>query len=265
MSVRPPIPLYYRIYLDLKQKIIDQEWKPGQELPSETELKTRYGCARQTIRRALDGLVQDGVIVRKHGIGTFVAESQIVQPIGRIYSTSESIKARGETPQTSLISLETLPAGPFAERLELPDHVTSVYKLKRLRLANHTPIALMTTFIPTDLVPGFDKLVQEIDSLYEIFEREYGFHLAHANEVICASKLSPGDAKLLQCRPDDPALQVERTTYLDNGRVIEYMHELFRYDRFSISLRLEGRDGRPTAPTVERDPGLSTPSPAARS
>src|SRR5690606_10520264 len=111
------------------------------------------------------------------GIGTFVAESQIVQPIGRIYSTSESIKARGETPQTSLISLETLPAGPFAERLELPDHVTSVYKLKRLRLANHTPIALMTTFIPTDLVPGFDKLVQEIDSLYEIFEREYGFHL----------------------------------------------------------------------------------------
>jgi len=250
MSVKTPIPLYYRIYLDLKQKITDQEWKPGDELPSETELKLRYGCARQTIRRALDELVQDGIIVRKHGVGTFVAESQIVQPIGRIYSTSESIRARGETPKTVVISLEAIPAEPFAKRLQLPDHVTSVYKLKRLRLANNTPLALMTTYIPTDLVPGFGEHVRKIESLYQIFEWEYGFRLSHANEVICASKLTAEDAKLLHCRPDDPALQVERTTYLDNGRVVEFMHELFRYDRFSISLRLEGRDGRPTAPSA---------------
>jgi len=247
MALRTPIPLYYRIYLDLKQKITEQEWKPGEELPSETELTALYGCARQTVRRALDGLVQDGIIIRKHGVGTFVAESQIVQPIGRIYSTSETIRARGEVPQTVVLSLETVSADSFRERLKLPGYVRSVYKLKRLRLANQSPLALMTTFIPTDLVPGFGELVREIDSLYEIFEREYGFRLTYANEVIGASKLSPEDARLLQCRSGDPALQVERTTYLDNGRVIEFMHELFRYDRFSISLRLEGRDGRPTS------------------
>lgn len=244
MSVRSMVPLYYRIYLDLKQSIVDRVWATGEEIPTELELQKKYGCARETVRRAIDGLVQDGLVVRKRGSGTFVAESRTVQPVGRIYSTSETIRARGETPSTRLISLETVDSGRFRKLLQLPDAVRSVYILRRLRLSNGSPLSVVTTFIPADLVPDFESKVTTRDSLYELYECDYGFRMTQATQVISACGLTKEEAGLLNCQPGDPALKVERTTYLDTGRIVEFICDIFRHDRFSISVNLIGRDSR---------------------
>ena len=244
MSVRSMLPLYYRIYLDLKQSIVDKVWATGQEIPSEAELQRKYGCARETVRRAIDGLVQDGLVVRRRGSGTFVAESRTVQPVGRIYSTSETIRARGEIPSTRLVSLEKVDSDRFRKLLELPDAVRHVYILRRLRLANGSPLSVVTTFLPADLVPDFEAKVRTRDSLYELYECDYGFRMTRATQVISACGLTQEDAALLNCKPGDPALKVERTTYLDTGRVVEFITDIFRYDRFSISVNLIGRDSR---------------------
>lgn len=250
MRSKSPLPLYYRIYLDLREKITNGTWKSGDELPSETELRDTYACARQTVRQGLSRLAQDGLIVRRHGVGTFVAEDQIVQPVGRIYSTSETIRARGEQPDTVVLAVDEVPADDFRTRLGLPDDVDVVYKLRRLRLANNHPLALMTTYIPSDLVPDFRTIIRKTGSLYEVFEAHYGFHLTEATEVVGATKLNAADAELLACESGDPALLVERTTHIDSGRIIESLTELFRYDRFKMSIKLEGRDARLAAETT---------------
>ena len=127
--------------------------QPGSRLPSERELSTRWNAARMTVRNAMDALIDEGLVVRRHGSGTYVLPRPVVRFLG-LTSFSQDMRDRGLVPSSRLLAFELEPAGePVAERLMVEPEET-VLRFTRLRLGSAEPMAIETVWIRSALVPG---------------------------------------------------------------------------------------------------------------
>ena len=248
-----PVPLYHQLGDTIRRAIRDGGLVPGTRLPSEMEIAGQVGISRPTVRQAIHQLTQEGLLVRRRGLGTFVREQKAVHRLDEIGSFSEAMKRLGLKPGARLLARRVIPAPrAVAEMLSIPAG-TPVVTLRRLRTADGEPILLNTAYLPADLVPHL--LARDLTgSLYRLLESRYHLQLRWATETFEPVSLRREDAVRLKVPPGSPGLLVERVTYAQAERPVELSQSLIRGDRCKFYTRLERRPAAVSSAGAPRSP-----------
>jgi GntR family transcriptional regulator len=237
----PGLPLYRRIQQDLRERIGRGELAPGAQLETEQELMARYEVSRATVRQALAGLVADGLLEVRRGLGTFVRPAVMEHRLGGFYSFSREIERHGRTPGTRVRSLRVQPADERVADVLGVSPGTAVVALARIRLADEDPIVTETSYLPAERFPGLETVDFSATRLYDALVTRYGVRPARARETFEPILMGADEARVLEARRGDPALRVERTTYDAEGTVIEYCRSTLRSDRYRYAVELGDR------------------------
>ena len=234
-----PVPLYYQLKQLIKEQIVqDHLFPPDTRIPGEEELASTYRVSRMTARQAITELVNEGILYRRAGKGTFVSRPKIERRLAKLTGYFEEMTARGLKPETKVLGESVVEAGrEVTSLLELHpgDRIIQIF---RLRLADGEPMALQTVHVPYDSCPNLvnDDLTHA--SLYQLLEQKYGLKLGHAREKIASTTASRQQATLLAIPKDAPLLHIERITFLDSGVPIEYVESFYRADRYVYTTTL---------------------------
>ena len=232
-------PLYFQIEMDLRKKIVDGGFKPGHLLPSERELVRSYNVSRLTVREAINRLVGQGLVVKKQGKGTFVAEQSADHMVGPLNSSSEVFLLKNYRVKTIVIkSKKTLPSKEIGKHLQLSDTGGEIFYLERVRFANEVPVAHITCYLPYKYVADIETFDFSEATLYRTLEDYYRLELFEAYEVIEATGANRRSAELLDLTPGAPVLMNQRTTYLKDETVIEFEKVLYRSDIYKYHNKL---------------------------
>ncbi|MGY5104729.1 GntR family transcriptional regulator [Streptomyces sp. 900105245] len=210
---------------------------PGDPIPSERTLCAHLGVSRPTLRTAVDELVTAGLLVRQHGRGMFVAPEKITQELvspGHALAVTQAAGAWS----SRLLEFTTMPAGArVGRKLRLSPAAGIVY-VARLRLVDGAPMAIEHLHIRADLVPGLTSEELESGDLYEHLREHHAVHVREAVQAIEPTVVTRAEAELLGVPELSPALLFERLTSDADGRPVEYVHSLYRGDRYRIVSRL---------------------------
>ena len=234
--IAPPlaysIPLYIQIAEGLVGQVESGELAPGDRLPPERELSEKLGVNRMTLRRALRVLEAQGLVVRRHGVGTYIAEPKIDRRMDTVFRFTRGMQSRGYTPGARLISLEqTFMDAALARELALPLS-SPAFHIRRLRTVNQEPVLLESYTLPAGRFPGLQRYDLEARSIYEIMESEYGVTIARARQSFEPVVASAFEAELLGVRPGAPLMLEKRTSFDQDDRPVEYGKDRYRGDRF---------------------------------
>ncbi|HRH41151.1 MAG TPA: GntR family transcriptional regulator [Pyrinomonadaceae bacterium] len=236
------IPLYYQIENVLREKITSGIFVEGERLPTELELIEQYGVSRITVRQALQALTEDGLIDRKQGRGTFVAErkSKKRKFSGAIHLTGsldELIDLGIDTP-VKVLEMNQVEADFYEAEILQIKVGSPIYRLKRLRLYENKPFGLIINYLPESI--GSRLTTDELSSgaLLHTLETKLGYHLESARQEIKAELADPYIANLLEIRVGNALLSIERTVYADGKIPVEYVQMLYRNDLYGYSVNL---------------------------
>ncbi len=229
-------PLYSQISEQIRQRI-ENELAPGDQLPSENELMESFGVSRNTARLAVDMLIKQGLAQRIKGRGTYVTPQRWQFGLYRLVSFSEETRRRGMHPSSRLLELKrTIPPLKILNALDLKPG-DEVYAVERLRLADQKPMAINASFLPVGICPGLDQEDLSTGSIYNLIEGKFHLQIGYAQQVIKPAIASRAEADLLQLKMGAPVLLVEGTTYLVDGRPLEYNRLLYRGDRYEFPIQ----------------------------
>lgn len=233
-------PLYDLIAQNMRQLILGGQLNLGESVPSEWELADLYGVSRLTVRNALDNLTRQGWLVKRHGVGTFVAHPAITEITPSRLSFTEQMRAIGRKPSSRLISLHVVPAdADMAASLKL-DQGQPVVEIVRVRLADGEPILLETSYLSQARFPGLEQAIELADnSLYEWLSSHYQTNVAVMDQTLEPVLLNETQALQLETHPGTPAMFSKVLAYTSNSQPIEYSWSVTRGDqcRFFFSFR----------------------------
>jgi GntR family transcriptional regulator len=235
------LPLYRQIEEALRARIRSGVLRPGAQVATEPELMVEYGVSRATVRQALAGLIAEGLLEIRRGLGTFVTAPRFEHTIGGFYSFSREIERHGLQPGTKVLDLRTMPAVDIvAESLGIPAG-TRVVALRRLRLAGPDPLVVETSHLPATRFPGLETVDFSQVRLYDTLMNRYGCRPTRARETFEPILLTADEATLLDQRRGEPALRVERIAYDQDDIPIEFCRSTVRGDRYRYSVELRDR------------------------
>jgi GntR family transcriptional regulator len=231
-------PLHHQVYVVLRQQILDGQFPPEQAMPSEHRLEVLFSVSRITIRRALDRLAGEGLIVRRHGKGTYAQPMITPPPIHtNLRGMLENLLAMGLKTDVELIEFSYLPASPdIAERLELPPGAT-VQKAVRVRSFEGTPFSFLTTHIPEAIGRSFEAADLMEKPLLALLERA-GAKVSQADQTITAKLADTRIAPLLQVELGAALLCVKRLVRDQTGRAVEWLEALYRPDIYEYQMTM---------------------------
>jgi GntR family transcriptional regulator len=235
---------------EIRERVMEliEALEVGQAIPSERRLCEQLGVSRLTLRAALDDLVREGHLTRRHGSGTYVSRPKIAQPL-TLTSFSEDMRRRGMVPGGRTLELRVVQAGArLGRRLQLSPEAL-VVRVKRLRLADGEPMALEVLHVPAALVPGLTQADLENRSFYELMEERYGVVISSATQTIEPTVTSAEESEALGVPLHSPAFLFERTTLTTSGQPIEFVRSFYRGDRYQLVTELlpsRSRNGRVT-------------------
>ena len=233
-------PLYIQVANSIREIIRDGSLDVGGALPSERTLSELTGASRVTIRKAIDQLAEEGLLLRRHGSGTYVAP-RIEQHSGDLTSFSADAETRGEAP-ASIWIVKALSA-PTAEEAAIlaVSPTTRVARLGRVRLADGEPLAIEHAVVPAGLLPGLDQVR---DSLYAALDLR-GNRPVRGEQRLRASTATSVEAGLLSIKEGSEILRIERRTFLADGAPVELTRSAYRGDRYTFLTELRDlRQGR---------------------
>jgi len=241
VSVKRPInrlvtavPLYIQIAESLLDQIESGELAPGDRLPPERELSKMLAVNRMTLRQALRVIEMQGLIIRRQGNGTYVAEPKIEREADLLIPFTKGMRRRGYMPGARVIMLEQRPAEvSVANYLKLPISAP-VYYMHRLRFINQGPVMLERLTISAHRFPGFEDHDMENRSVYEIMETEYGVLITKARQGLEPVIATDYEAECLGIEPGAPLMLERRLGFDQEGHPVEYAKDLYRGDRFSF-------------------------------
>lgn len=233
------VPIYVSLQKDLLGLIRDGSVEPGGRFPSERELSVRFGASRMTTRKAVDHLVQSGVLERRGTSGTYVPDRLFDRPFSEhtFYSVSDVVEKAGHEPGSKLLFFERKEADEFmASKLGLAPG-DAVISLERLRTVNGVPVCLELSHFPAALVPGLSAAdVTENTSLYRFFRENYQLELMNDVRVISIHYASKIEGDLLEIRTGAPVLHFEGVSRTSDGRPFEHLRSLNHPDRVSLTI-----------------------------
>ena len=235
------LPLYRQIEARLRERIRDGGLMPGAKVAAEPELMAEFGVSRATVRQALAGLVAEGLLEIRRGLGTYVTAPRFEHTIGGFYSFSLEIERHGRTPGTKVLDLRRVPAADrVADALGVAAG-TSVVALRRLRLADADPLVVETSHLPAARFPGLETVDFSQVRLYDTLLNRYGCRPTRARETFEPALLSADEATLLDQVRGEPALRVERIAFDQDDVPIEFCASTVRGDRYRYSVELRDR------------------------
>lgn len=232
-----PIPVYYQLKEAIQKKISEGVWKVGQCIDSERELSETYGVSRMTIRQALGELVQEGILIREKGKGTFVCEPKVKQE--DMMSFSEIIQRTGRQLTTEVIEFEKIPT---PEDLLDTFSFEEVYKINRNRIVDGECIANEIVFIPVDYCGFMDNDKLE-GSLYKILA-EFGYTVDHSESSIRAVIMDSYYKDLFKVNKEIPLIQTLSKTINSDGKVLFVEESTYRSDKYILEVNISRREGK---------------------
>jgi GntR family transcriptional regulator len=242
LSLDSDIPLYSQLVSIVKRNITAGTLSPGQLLPSEAELCKTFEISRSTVRQAIGALEAEGLVVRKQGRGTFVAEPKMRRKTENVYSFTSEISSMGLTPSSTLVEFEVIePTPDIIKVLELNSKDTSVYRFTRIRNVDEEPLILETSFYPQYIYPKLSRELLKTHSFYSLLY-EVGIAPASALDSYEAVVMGKEEAEMLGCTPGSCAFSLQRRTRTETGMIYEYTQSLIRADRVTLDIYLH-KDG----------------------
>lgn len=228
------------LYLQLKRWIEDAihrgDISPGDALPSERDLAQKVDVSRVTVRKAVLQLVKDGVLVQRHGSGTFVAPQtqRVEQSLSQLTSFTEDMARRGMAVRAEWLERGIYLPSPEETVILGLSSGDQVARISRLRLTGDTPLAIERASLSARVLPDPTAVT---DSLYKLLDRA-GNRPVRAIQRIRAANLGDADARLLRVPVGSAGLNIERTSYLASGRVIEFTRSIYRGDTYDFVAEL---------------------------
>ena len=228
------LPAYMKIHDQIKKEIDEEIWKIGQRLPSERDLAEQFEVSRMTLRQATTLLVEEGVLERRMGSGTFVASTRVQEKMRGTTSFTEIIKAQGKTPSSQLISYRrTLPSKEEVEKLEI-EKTENIIRMERVRYANHIPVVYEVASIPEKFIKNFNK--EEITSHFFQTLQKHGYKIGKSQQTIYARLAKERIAHYLEIPKGHAILGLTQISYFDNGTAFEYVKSQYVGERFEFYL-----------------------------
>ncbi|UJA31318.1 GntR family transcriptional regulator [Clostridium sporogenes] len=237
VSKKNPVPLHFQIKEILQEMIENEELKPGDAVPTERELCEIQGVSRMTVNKAIMSLVNEGLLYREQGKGTFVAKPKENKEIAGLKSFSEVMQDKGLKTETRILFFQIKEATKRIKSvLNLSDDNNKVFEISRLRMSGGEPVAIETVWIPYNLCSDMDRQTIEGKSLYETFKNKYKYFPNKAKQTIEPIILNEDECRLLNQNENALALMFRRTTYIKDEVPIEYTKAIYRSDIYKYEL-----------------------------
>jgi GntR family transcriptional regulator len=230
-----PIPLYYQIAESLKASIQSGTITPGERLENELELADQLGVSRPTVRQAIQRLVQQGMVVRRRGLGTVVVAPRIMRPLA-LSSLYDDLETAQRTPTTAVLATEQIEADEDIAALLSVSVGTPVLSVERLRSADGTPLAIMHNYVPAQLLEGVTANLEKV-GLYDLL-RSQGVQLHAAEQVVGARRATAREARLLLAARTATVLTMTRTAFDPSGQPVEHGSHAYLATRYSFKMSL---------------------------
>lgn len=259
-----PTPAYLQLRAQLADAVRAGRMAPGTAVPSERDLARSLHLSRMTVRRALETLVEERVLERRHGSGTYVRGRRVEQRFDRVLGFTDEARSLGITPGTTLLEVREVPAEEDpAAALGLARSAT-VLLVTRLRTADRLPLAIQSTYLAPPFAALSLDLLRRRESLYATLREQFGIVPHQARQTVTARLADAWERRWLEIGPHVPVLALERTTTTADGRVFEYVRSAYRGDRYRLALDLgppeaaldrtgaAGADGEPRPHALER-------------
>ena len=220
----------------IRDKLNSSEWAPGSIIPSENEMSHAYGVSRMTVRTVVTKLVQEGLLLRIPGKGTFVAEQKIEAKSLFYEGIREQLEHMGYEVTTKLLDVHISNGiKDVYQKLQI-DYNSKVYVVQRLRLANEIPLSLHNSYIPMALARDLDKLNLVDEQLCFILSKNYNLNRVKLSEELESVSASESEAALLGIPVGYPLLLLQDTIIGQDGRPFEYAKVVFRGDKIKLKL-----------------------------
>lgn len=227
------LPLYQQLQRRLRLAIENRVLGPDDALPPERDLAEELNVSRITVRKAIEGLVEEGLLIRKQGSGTFVT-NRVEKNFAKLTSFSEDMRARGRKPRSVWLNRADGAVTPEESLTLRSSPGTPVYRFSRIRYADEAPMALEYATVLADCLPSVESVET---SLYEALERT-GNRPVRALQRLRAVLLTAEQAKLLKAQEKDAGLLVERVGFLKDGRAVEFSQSFYRGDIYDFVAEL---------------------------
>jgi GntR family transcriptional regulator len=214
-------PLYLQVKDSLVRRLIDGAWQPGQLIPSEIDLAREIGVSQGTVRKALDAMTGENLLVRRQGRGTFVAEPEESRILFQFFRL---VPDGGERsfPASIVISRSTEIAGAITGQLLGVAEGTALQRVERVRTIEGRPLIAEIIRLPASRVPEFDALADIPNNVYRLYSERWGITIARASERLKAIPADAGDARQLGVAPGTPLLEIARVAYDLENKPVEY-------------------------------------------
>ncbi|WP_251551246.1 GntR family transcriptional regulator [Neobacillus muris] len=230
-------PLYKQIADYIRQKVDEGEWPVGYQVPTEIRLCEQFNVSRITVVKALERLVEEGLLVREQGKGTFVALPALATESVELLSFSEEMKRKGKIPGTLVLSKSWIkPVLGIQQRLKLAPN-EKVLSIRRLMMADHLPIGIQTSYLPEKHFPDLMNYVTDNVSLYYVLQEHYGTIITQAVETYRAVQLDDEEKELLEVEHTETGFSVERLSFF-REMPVEFVRSIMRADQTYYSVKL---------------------------
>lgn len=234
LDYKSHIPFHVQIKEILEKEIIDGYYKD--KIPGELELMDRFSVSRSTVRQAIKTLVDEGILARVHGKGTFVSFKPVEEWLGSFRTYDEIIHDMGMKPNIKLIA---------KNKTSLPKEVATTigesefYSIQRIRYANDIPIGIEHNYYPLEIGYKLGKFNLDNASTYNLLENELGLRLWEAKQIITARKPTEKECELLNIPATMWVLFIERINYDQDGNTIEYEQSIYRPDMYAFIISFD--------------------------
>jgi len=237
------VPLYSKIEGVLASEIAQGDLQPGDRLPSEDELLTRFDVSRITVRRAIQNLIQRGLLEIRRGLGTFVLAPKVSQELTKLTGFVEDMDIHGRKASARVVSKGVVAANEIVARQLGISKGTRVMRIERVRLADSVPMSFDETYLPLDIGKKIVRNDLRVKPIFTLLEEKYGFSLTEAEYRLEAIAASEQVAEALAIPEGSPIFRIERTSFTRAGQPIDYETLSYRGDLIRFVTRLARQPG----------------------
>lgn len=231
------IPLYFQLQELIRARIEDGTFKRGELIPTELELQKIYSVSRSTVRKAIEGLVFEDLLVKKQGLGTLVAKPRMVEDLFKLKSFTEKMEAQNANISTKVLDVRKIEASRrICEHLHIEAGEQIIF-IKRLRYVDNEPITLFTSHIPAYL--GVKEDDDFTGSIFKLLEEKYEQRISYGERIVEAGASGKEEAQLLGINQGEPVLIIRNIVFNIDDTPIEYAEGIYRSDRYKYVFRLK--------------------------
>ncbi len=233
MFIKNGVPLY----LQVKEKILEDiklNYEVNDLIPAEGQLEKKYSVSRITIRKAIEVLEKENIVLKKQGKGTYVSEKKVLYDANSIGSLTQRLSKQKHLLTTKSISFDVIETDHFVKDLL---ECSTLLCIKRVRLLDGLPFALMANYFDIKTVPDIDKKLN-LESLYSFLKEEYNIEFQNAEEIVEAIAANKIDAQKLNIGEGSPLLSLKRLSFDQNNKPIEYSNLIIKGDMYKHKIIL---------------------------